>query len=224
MATRTHIARQEEGVDEKGVQIRNSDPGTPTSNQFWLNTNTNELKFFDGSTGVSVGGGGGAGVTGPQGPTGPAGGPQGDTGVQGETGLLGSTGVQGPQGSTGPAGETGVLGNTGIQGVTGISGVSNEFDNGASGSSLNIDFLNGASQRVLLDANVTLTLSNPFSGGAYVLRLEQDGVGGHTVTWPLNVLWPGGVAPTLSTAPNAIDLISLYYDGTDFYGSFSLGY
>jgi hypothetical protein len=31
------------------------------------------------------------------------------------------------------------------------------------------------------------------------------------------VLFPNGIDPTLSTAANAVDIISMYYDGTNYY-------
>ena len=41
------------------------------------------------------------------------------------------------------------------------------------------------------------------------LILKQDATGSRTVSWPAALKWVGGVEPTLSTAANAIDIISL---------------
>ena len=43
MTKRVHIARQEETIQEKGLQIRDNDPSTPTENQLWLNIATNSI-------------------------------------------------------------------------------------------------------------------------------------------------------------------------------------
>ena len=43
MTKRVHIARQEETIQEKGLQIRNNDPATPVENQLWLNIATNSI-------------------------------------------------------------------------------------------------------------------------------------------------------------------------------------
>lgn len=43
MTRRIHIARQEEAVPEKGLQIRSNDPSSPIENQLWLNTATNSI-------------------------------------------------------------------------------------------------------------------------------------------------------------------------------------
>ena len=127
MTIRTHIALTEETVVEVGVQIRPTDPITPTGPQIWINTSDNTIKYGvlgtivakQGDTGIQ-GFTGSQGGTGSQGVTGPFGGPQGSTGV---SGSQGTTGVQGPQGNTGPFGQTGVgqQGNTGSQGNTGLS-------------------------------------------------------------------------------------------------------
>lgn len=38
-----------------------------------------------------------------------------------------------------------------------------------------------------------------------------------TVTWPGNFVWPGGVAPTLSTGNSAVDMLDFVSDGTNIY-------
>lgn len=65
------------------------------------------------------------------------------------------------------------------------------------------------------DAQVTLggnrTLSNPSNirnGFSYSLYLVQDGTGNRTITFGTAFKFPGGVVPTLSTAANAVDLLS----------------
>ena len=74
-----------------------------------------------------------------------------------------------------------------------------EFNNGNSGTTKTINLANGSAQKVTMTGNCTFTLSNPQTGGSYVLKLVQDGTGNRTATWPAAVLWSNGVAPTLST-------------------------
>lgn len=88
-------------------------------------------------------------------------------------------------------------------------------DAGNSGTSKTIDWDDGNVQFVDMTGNVTFTLSNPVSGNAYTLILKQDATGSRTATWPAAVQWPGGTAPTLSTAANSIDVITLVYNGLD---------
>jgi hypothetical protein len=117
----------------------------------------------------------------------------------------------------------GTTGYEGVQGVTGISGVSSEYEVGDGGATYTINWTNGASQAIILNDNLTLTLTNPFVGGAYILRLVQT-TGGQTVTWPSSVIWPGGATPVLSTGAGLTDMVSLYFDGTYYYGTYALGY
>ena len=55
MATKTHIVRTEEDQVEKAVQIRSDDPGSPVSNQTWINTTDKKMKFYDGADVQNVG-------------------------------------------------------------------------------------------------------------------------------------------------------------------------
>jgi hypothetical protein len=65
---------------------------------------------------------------------------------------------------------------------------------------------------ITLIENVILTsFTNPQPGGKYTFVLEQDGTGSRTVTWPTNVKWRGGSAPTLTTTASGIDVVSMLY-------------
>lgn len=99
-----------------------------------------------------------------------------------------------------------------------------EVDNGNSGTSDTIDWGAGNFQKSTLTGNVTYTFTAPDGPGRFQLLLEQDATGSRTATWPGTVLWPGGTAPTLSTAANSIDIITFYYDGTNYYGVESLNF
>lgn len=91
-------------------------------------------------------------------------------------------------------------------------------DSGNKSGASSIDFSGGNMQEITLTGNVTsLSLSTLNSGGAYIIVLKQDATGGRTVTWPAGFKWPDGTAPTLSTAPNAIDIVSFLFDGTNGY-------
>jgi len=73
-----------------------------------------------------------------------------------------------------------------------------------------LDLLAGNVFDVTLTENVTtLTISNPKASGQYdefTLISAQDGTGGFSYTWPAAVKWPGGTAPTQTTAANAVDI------------------
>jgi hypothetical protein len=50
--------------------------------------------------------------------------------------------------------------------------------------------------------------------------VRQDGVGGHTLSWPASVKWPAGSTPTLSAGSNAVDIFEIVTvdAGTTWYG------
>jgi hypothetical protein len=98
-----------------------------------------------------------------------------------------------------------------------------ENDAGNSGTALTVDLSTCAAQKITLTGNVTLTLSNPVTGGAYVFKIAT-GAGSFTVTWPAAVKWAGGTAPTITTAASKVDLVNLYWDGTNYFGSFTQNY
>lgn len=95
-----------------------------------------------------------------------------------------------------------------------------QFSAGNSSTALTLNWQNGPAQSMTLTGNVTLTLTNPESGAAYVIEI-LTGAGSFTVTWPASVKWPGGTAPTITATASATDLINLYYDGTNYLGSFA---
>ena len=72
--------------------------------------------------------------------------------------------------------------------------------------------------------NETFTFTAPTKPGNFLLKMIQDGVGSRTATWPATVKWPGGTAPTLTTAASSIDIVSFYFDGTNYYGQAGLAF
>lgn len=68
--------------------------------------------------------------------------------------------------------------------------------------------------KVTLAGSRTLSLTSPVAGQTYELFVTQDATGSRTLMLPTNVLWKGGIAGSLSTAPASIDKITMIYDGT----------
>jgi len=97
-----------------------------------------------------------------------------------------------------------------------------ELDNGNSGSAKTITWGNAQKQKITLNAAApTLTFSAP-SGpcSGLVLKFVQDATGGRIPNFPASVKWQNGVKPTFTPAANAVDLVSFYFDGTNYYGAF----
>lgn len=76
-----------------------------------------------------------------------------------------------------------------------------------------LDFTAGSVATITLDRDAAgLVVTTADESGTWQgvrLYLEQDGTGSRTVSWPSAVKWPGGQAPTLSTAAGAVDVIVL---------------
>lgn len=62
------------------------------------------------------------------------------------------------------------------------------------------------------------TISNPQDGQTINIRITQDATGSRTLGWPTTFKWPGGVAGTISTVANAVDLLVItYFADTGFW-------
>lgn len=69
---------------------------------------------------------------------------------------------------------------------------------------------------ITLDKDVIYTgFGNPLDGTKYLFALQQDDTGSRTVTWPSNVKWRGGSAPTLTTTVSGIDVVTMIYRSRD---------
>lgn len=98
------------------------------------------------------------------------------------------------------------------------------------GGTLTIDLaayvINNANvYHVTLQANTTFAFTGAPTGKACTIAvyLLQDATGGRSVSWPASVLWPGGVAPAISTTASALDLcvFTTLNGGTQWYGVLS---
>lgn len=72
---------------------------------------------------------------------------------------------------------------------------------------------------VTLGGNRTLgNPSNKQAGATYILIVKQDATGNRTLAYNSVFKFPNGVTPVLSTAANAIDILTFVCDGTNMYG------
>ena len=84
------------------------------------------------------------------------------------------------------------------------------------------DVANGNIQTVTLTGNVTFSaFSNPVAGQSLTLFVVQEGTGSRTLTSTMKF---AGASKTLSTAANSIDIITAYYDGTNYYANLAKAY
>jgi hypothetical protein len=62
----------------------------------------------------------------------------------------------------------------------------------------------------------TLTLTNPVVG-TYLIKFVQDATGTRDIAFPIAWKWAGGVIPSLTNTANKLDIVTLIYDGTNYY-------
>jgi hypothetical protein len=73
--------------------------------------------------------------------------------------------------------------------------------------------------KLVIGGNRTIALNGWTDGMHGTLVVTQDGVGGHSLTLPANSLvqGAGAGAVTLTAAANAVDVLDVFYDGTDYF-------
>ena len=86
-------------------------------------------------------------------------------------------------------------------------------------ATVNWDMASGNIGLWAIGANRILAAPTNLVVGSSALRITQDATGSRTVTWNAIFKWSAGAAPVLSTAGNAVDIVSFIYDGTYLYGS-----
>lgn len=96
-------------------------------------------------------------------------------------------------------------------------------DNGNSGTSDTIDWTLGNKQKSTLTGNCTFTFTAPGGPCNLILECINDGTV-RTITWPASVKWSGGTGPTFTGTSGRSDIISFYYNGTVYYGTYTLNH
>lgn len=85
-------------------------------------------------------------------------------------------------------------------------------------SSSTIDWSLGNKQSIVLTGNVTLTFTDPTGPCNLILKIVQDAIGGWSPTFPSNVKFDNTTVLDFSSDPgNSARIVSLYFDGTDYY-------
>ena len=93
------------------------------------------------------------------------------------------------------------------------------------GNTLTLNCDNNNNFKVEMTANITtLNVTNPDEGQSLFIRFAQDSTGSRTIAWPSDFKFPGGVAPTLSTAANAVDVLQATRVGSVWYGNLLKGF
>ena len=100
------------------------------------------------------------------------------------------------------------------------SGNTNATHNfGTSGGTVNWDIDNSSNAKITLSSNLMLNISNVNDGDFGTLKITQDQVGSHTITLGTGthqVVNSGNGSIALTANANAVDVITFFYDGTEF--------
>lgn len=100
-----------------------------------------------------------------------------------------------------------------------------EHNNGNSSTAKTIDWKKGNKQKITTTGNCTLTFSNPFGPCNLLLKIVHEASAtAYTYTWPANVYFPGGTDPDTTDTSGAVDIVALYFDGTNYYAQASLNF
>jgi hypothetical protein len=87
-------------------------------------------------------------------------------------------------------------------------------------STVNWNMNNGPFSKLTLAGNPTMAApTNLKNGATYTMWLYQDGTGNRTVTWDNVFKWKNFTAPTLSTAPSSMDVLTFISDGSILVGT-----
>ena len=96
-------------------------------------------------------------------------------------------------------------------------GYKEDINSLTSSTSISVDASAAPVHTVTLAHAATFTISNMVAGQSIMIIITQDGTGSRTGSFT-SVKFPGG-APTLSTGTGDIDVISVFYDGTNYLGN-----
>jgi len=91
-----------------------------------------------------------------------------------------------------------------------------EYDAWTSWTTKTIDWANGMNQKLSMTWNCTFTLSNPIVWKTYILKLTQDATWTRTGTFPATIKTQWWTTITLSTAASSVDILTLYWDWTNY--------
>jgi hypothetical protein len=100
-------------------------------------------------------------------------------------------------------------------------------DMGSSGGTVNWDIDNSSNAKITLTSNLTLNISNVEDGDYGTLKITQGGAGGFTITLGTGkhqVVNTGAGSITLTANAGAVDVVTFFYDGTEFLWSVGNSY
>lgn len=115
---------------------------------------------------------------------------------------------------------TGAKSFTGQVGVKGLN--ETVYNHGNVSGTLTPDASSGTVHRMTLTGNITInSLTNVVTGSSVTIFLKQDNTGGRLFN--STIKFPNAIK-TLTTTSNAVDIITIFYDGTEYWGNIAQGF
>ena len=107
-----------------------------------------------------------------------------------------------------------------------VAGYTSTFQTLTFGSTITWDQTKGATSAVTLTGNGALSITNAVAGMYGLIRVTQDATGSRTLTLPgsSKVINEGGGVVTLTTTGGATDVLSYFYDGSNYYWTVGYNY
>lgn len=97
------------------------------------------------------------------------------------------------------------------------------YDLGTTSGTLSLDCANGNVQKITVNGDITVNgLSNALTGQSLTLIITQDATGGRNLTSSMKFSNSGD--NTLSGTTGAIDILTIFYDGTNYFASLGKDY
>jgi hypothetical protein len=108
--------------------------------------------------------------------------------------------------------------------ITGICSGSYYRQTSASTTST-LDWATEAYKTISVSSAQTVSFTNPPASGVVgMMTVQISMLSGGSVTWPASVKWPGGTAPTLTTARTHLVMLSTADGGATVLGSYLVDY
>ena len=104
-----------------------------------------------------------------------------------------------------------------------IEGAVDETPISITGTGTETADLSGVSYLVTPTGNISIDFSNPVAGRSYVFEIQQ-GATPYTVNFIQTILWREGNVFVATNTANAVDIVTIYYNGISYYGNFGLDY
>lgn len=85
---------------------------------------------------------------------------------------------------------------------------------GNTGAAKTIDWSLSNTARITVDQNTTPTFAGAATDQWCSLRIRWGGA--FNITWPADVRWPGGVAPSFTRIAGRVDWVSFFFNGAEY--------